>query len=175
MSNVVIELLRNDSNKLMRYFIVFIILYLNWILWSGKFDAFHLLLGVISCSLVTFMSHDLLLKRKKISPKILVESFRFIRYVPWLLYQIILSNIHVASLVLSPRMPIDPKIIRYKTKLKNDIALVTFANSITLTPGTITADISNGEYIVHALSRKVADDLMTGEMEDKVAHIFEEE
>jgi multicomponent Na+:H+ antiporter subunit E len=72
-------------------------------------------------------------------------------------------------------MPIDPKIIRYKTKLKNDIALVTFANSITLTPGTITADISNGEYIVHALSRKVADDLMTGEMEDKVAHIFEEE
>ena len=159
----------------MRYFIVFIILYLNWILWSGKFDAFHLSLGVISCALVTFMSHDLFLKRKKISPKIIVETIRFIKYVPWLLYQIILSNIHVASLVLSPRMPIDPKIIRYKTKLKTDISLVTFANSITLTPGTITADISDGEFIVHALSRKVADDLMTGEMEDKVAHIFEEE
>jgi len=174
-SYVVIEFLRNDSNKLMRYFIVFIILYLNWILWSGKFDAFHLLLGVISSALVTFMSHDLFLNRKKISPKIIVETIRFIKYVPWLLYQIILSNIHVASLVLSPRMPIDPKIIRYKTKLKTDISLVTFANSITLTPGTITADISDGEFIVHALSRKVADDLMTGEMEDKVAHIFEEE
>ena len=159
----------------MRYLIVFFILFLNWVIWSGKFDAFHLSLGVISCALVTFMSHDLFLERKKLSPKIIVESIRFIKYVPWLLYQIVLSNIHVASLVLSPRMPIDPKIIRYKTKLKTDIALVTFANSITLTPGTITADISDGEYIVHALSKKVADDLMTGEMEDKVAHIFEEE
>jgi multicomponent Na+:H+ antiporter subunit E len=159
----------------MRYLILFFILYLHWILLSGKFDAFHLSLGVISCALVTFMSHDLFIERKKLSPKIIVESIRFIKYIPWLLYQIVLSNIHVASLVLSPRMPIDPKIIRYKTKLKTDIALVTFANSITLTPGTITADISDGEYIVHALSKKVADDLMTGEMEDKVAQIFEEE
>ncbi len=159
----------------MRYIIVFFILYLHWILWSGKFDAFHLSLGIISCALVTFMSHDLFIERKKLSPKIIVEAIRFIKYVPWLLYQIILSNIHVAALVLSPRMPIEPKIIRYKTKLKTDIALVTFANSITLTPGTITADIVDGEYVVHALSRKVADDLMTGEMEDKVAQIFEEE
>jgi multicomponent Na+:H+ antiporter subunit E len=159
----------------MRYFIVFIILYLNWILWSGKFDAFHLSLGIISCALVTFMSHDLFFKNKKLSPGLLAESIRFIKYIPWLLYQIVLSNIHVASLVLSPRMPIDPKLIRYKTKLKSDISLTTFANSITLTPGTITADIDEGEFIVHALSKKVADDLMTGEMEDKVAYIFEEE
>ena len=159
----------------MRYFIVFFILFLNWILWSGKFDAFHLSLGVISCALVTFMSYDLYFKRKKFSSKIIVEAIRFIKYIPWLFYQIVLSNIHVASLVLSPKMPIDPKVIRYKTKLKTDIALVTFANSITLTPGTITADISEGEYYVHALSKKVADDLMTGKMEDKVAYIFEEE
>ena len=159
----------------MRYFIVFIILFLHWVLWSGKFDAFHLSLGVISCALVTFMSYDLYFKRKKFSSKIIVEAIRFIKYIPWLFYQIVLSNIHVASLVLSPKMPIDPKVIRYKTKLKTDIALVTFANSITLTPGTITADISEGEYYVHALSKKVADDLMTGKMEDKVAYIFEEE
>jgi multicomponent Na+:H+ antiporter subunit E len=71
-------------------------------------------------------------------------------------------------------MPIDPKIIRYKTRLKSDISLLTFANSITLTPGTITADIHEGEFYVHALSKKVADDFMTGKMEDKVAYIFEE-
>ena len=159
----------------MRYFIVFFILYLHWILWSGKFDAFHLSLGVISCALVTFMSHDLYLKREKLSSRIIVESIRFIKYVPWLLYQIVLSNIHVASLVLSPKMNIDPKLIRYKTKLKSEVSMTVFANSITLTPGTITADISDGEYIVHALSGKVADDFMSGEMEDKVAHIFEEE
>jgi len=159
----------------MKYILIFIVLFLHWIIWSGKFDVFHLSLGVLSCALVTFMSHDLYFKREKLSPRIIVKAFRFIKYVPWLLYQIILSNIHVASLVLSPKMPIDPKIIRYKTRLKDDIALVTFANSITLTPGTITADIRDGEYIVHALSRKVADDLMSGEMEDKVAYIFDEE
>lgn len=158
----------------MRYFVLFSILFLHWIIWSGKFDAFHLSLGVISCALVTFMSHDLYFKRKKVSSKILVEAVRFIKYVPWLFYQIVLSNIHVASLVLSPSMPIDPKMIRYKTRLKSDISLATFANSITLTPGTITADIHEGEFYVHALSKKVADDLMTGEMEDKVAYIFEE-
>jgi multicomponent Na+:H+ antiporter subunit E len=159
----------------MKYIVIFIVLFLHWIFWSGKLDAFHLSLGVISCVLVTFMSHDLYIQSNKLSPKIIKQAFRFIKYIPWLLYQIVMSNIHVASLVLSPKMPIDPKIIRYKTKLKDDIALVTFANSITLTPGTITADIRDGEYIVHALSRKVADDLMSGEMEDKVAHIFKEE
>jgi multicomponent Na+:H+ antiporter subunit E len=72
-------------------------------------------------------------------------------------------------------MPIDPKIIKFKTKLKKDISLVTFANSITLTPGTITADIREGDYYVHSLSKKVTDDLLSGEMENKVAHIFEED
>ena len=159
----------------MRYFILFSVLFFHWIVWSGKFDAFHLSLGVISCALVSFMSYDLYVKRKKLFPEVIGEAVRFIKYLPWLFYQIVLSNIHVAYLVLSPSMPIDPKIIRYKTRLKTDIALVTFANSITLTPGTITADISEGEYYVHALSKKVADDLMAGEMEDKVASIFGEE
>ena len=103
-----------------------------------------------------------------------METIRFIKYIPWLLYQILLSNIHVAYLVLSPKLPIDPKMIRFKTKLKKEMSLAVFANSITLTPGTITADIKNGEFYVHALSKKVADDLLTGEMENKVAEIFED-
>jgi multicomponent Na+:H+ antiporter subunit E len=158
----------------MRYFILFFILFMHWIFWSGRFDAFHLSIGVVSCAFVTVISHDLYIKRKTLSSKMLVEAGRFIRYVPWLLYQIVLSNIHVASLVLRPTMPIEPGILRYKTRLKTDVALTTFANSITLTPGTITADIHEGEYHVHVLSRKVAEDLMTGEMENRVARIFEE-
>jgi multicomponent Na+:H+ antiporter subunit E len=86
-----------------------------------------------------------------------------------------LSNIHVAKLVLNPEMPINPKMIRYKSKLKKELSLATFANSITLTPGTITADIVDGEYYVHCLDQKVADDLMSGDMEKKVAHVFLED
>jgi multicomponent Na+:H+ antiporter subunit E len=103
-----------------------------------------------------------------------IVAFRFIRYVPWLLKQIFLANLHVASLVLNPRMPIDPRIVTFKTKLETDISNVTLGNSITLTTGTIKMDIRDGVFYVHALSQKVADELNAGEMEDRVAHIFME-
>ncbi len=159
----------------MRYITTFIILMANWVIWSGMFDIFHLALGVISCMIVAFLSHDILFAGKEISFSHLVTAYRFIKYLPWLLYQIFLSNMHVAFLVLNPNMPIEPHMIKFKTRLKKSISLTTFANSIILTPGTITADITDGEVLVHCISKKVADDLLTGEMEDRVAHIFMED
>lgn len=159
----------------MKHIIVFVILFINWVIWSGLFDAFHLSLGAISCLLVTLMSSDLLFKRKTFKTGDLAEAFRLVAYIPWLFYQIVLSNIHVAKIVLRPDMPIDPEVVIYKTRLKKDISITTYANSITLTPGTITADIINGDMYIHCLDKKVADDLMTGEMEDRVAHVFGED
>ncbi|NVM21645.1 MAG: Na+/H+ antiporter subunit E [Desulfobacterales bacterium] len=150
-----------------------IILFAFWMLLSGKFDAFHLGLGAICCTLVAYLFHDLLFANVRVGDMRIVTA-RFIAYIPWLIEQIVLANIHVASLVLRPKMPIDPQIIEFKTKLETDISCVTLANSITLTPGTITIDIKDGVYYVHALSQKVADDLNAGEMEDRVAHIFME-
>jgi multicomponent Na+:H+ antiporter subunit E len=103
-----------------------------------------------------------------------VIAARFIAYIPWLIEQIVLANIHVASLALRPKMPINPQVVKFKTKLETDISCVALANSITLTPGTITMDIKDGYYYVHGLSQKVVDDLKTGEMEDRIAHIFME-
>ena len=103
-----------------------------------------------------------------------VVALRFLCYIPWLIQQIVLSNLHVASVVLRRKMPINPQIITFKTKLETDISSITLANSITLTPGTITMDIRDGVYYVHALDQKVADNLNAGEMEDRVAHIFME-
>jgi multicomponent Na+:H+ antiporter subunit E len=145
-------------------------------IWSGLFDAWHLSLGVISCIIVTYISHDLLFEREKFQKKDITETIRFIKYIPWLLYQIVLANVHVAKVSLHPRMNdlIDPHIIKFKTKLKRDMSLVTFANSITLTPGTITILIRDEYYFVHALDMKVAGDL-PGEMEERVAHIFMED
>jgi len=71
-------------------------------------------------------------------------------------------------------MLIDPHIMRFKTKLKKDLSLMTFGNSITLTPGTITVLIKDGDFYVHAIDMKVAEDLLTGKMEDKVAHVYME-
>lgn len=144
-----------------------------WAILSGKFDLFHLSLGAVCSLLVAAFTHDLLFANVRVGGIRLIVG-RFLYYIPWLLYQIVTSNFHVAKLALSPKMPIDPRIIRFKTKLESDISWVTLANSITLTPGTITMDIKDGEFFVHALSRKVAEDLNAGEMEDRVAHIYME-
>lgn len=159
----------------MAFIVTFIILMTFWILISGIFDYWHFPLGIISCAFVAYMSHDLLFKdiRSKDKPK---EVIRFIKYLPWLLYQIVLANLHVAYLALHPNMSkiIDPHIIRFKTRLKKDLALVTFANSITLTPGTITILIKEGHYYVHAIDRFVAESL-PGDMEERIFHIYEED
>jgi len=150
-----------------------LILFAFWILLSGKFDVFHLSLGAICSIIVAYLFHDLLFVNVRVGD-IRTMAWRFVIYIPWLIKQILLANVHVASLVLHPKMPIEPQILTFKTKLESDISTVTLANSITLTPGTITMDIKDGVFYVHALSKKVADDLNAGEMEDRVAHIFME-
>jgi len=97
-------------------------------------------------------------------------------YIPWLLYQVLLANIHVMYLVFHPRMIdlIDPRIIRFKSRLKKPMSLFIFANSITLTPGTITVFVSiTGEYAVHVIDEKSGDSL-PGEMEERVARLMGE-
>ena len=157
----------------MRYLYTFFIMFGFWILLSGKFDLFHLTLGVISSALVSFLSADLFMYNPK-SKNRLATGFRFLMYLPWLLYQIVLSTLHVTFLALHPKMKdrIDPTIVTFKTKLKTNIAKVALANSITLTPGTITIRIEDQVFYVHAISRKAAAGL-PGEMEDRLANIFE--
>ena len=164
---------QSNKSKLLNSVATFIILFGFWILLSGKYDLFHLTLGTISSMIISFTGYQLLFANVRIGD-IKLTIIRFFKYIPWLLFQIITSNFHVARLVLSPNMPINPKILKFKTKLESDISWVVLANSITLTPGTITMDIQNGEFFVHALSKKVSDELNTGEMEDHVAHIFME-
>jgi len=152
----------------------FLIMFAFWILLSGKFDLFHMTLGVISSILVAAFSGDLLFEEKNRRGR-LAETWRFLCYIPWLLYEIVISTIHVTFLALHPRIRsvIDPTIVTFKTKLDKDISRVTLANSITLTPGTITVLMQGSEYCVHALSRKAAEGL-PGDMEDRVARIFKE-
>ncbi len=154
----------------------FIILYVFWIVLSGRFDYLHLSLGIIACAIVAHASHDLLFTGKK-TQKVHTQIIRFVQYLPWHIYQILIAGIYVTYLALHPRMStlIDPHIMRFKTKLRKDLSLMTFGNSITLTPGTITVLIKEGNFYVHAIDKKTGEDLLTGEMEDKVAHVFMED
>jgi multicomponent Na+:H+ antiporter subunit E len=153
-----------------RRLVVFLILFGFWLIFSGHFDVFHLSLGVMCAALVSVFSYDLLLPDVP-SPNKLLKVGRFVQYVPWLLYQVVVANLHVVYLVLAPAK-IRPQIIHFKTSLESDLSKVSLGNSITLTPGTITLDIVDGEFYVHALDDKVAEDLLTGEMQRRVGYVF---
>jgi multicomponent Na+:H+ antiporter subunit E len=74
--------------------------------------------------------------------------------------------------VLDPRMPLDPQLIRYRTQLRDPVAQVLLGNSVTLTPGTVTAEISTSELVVHALDGHSASDLVSQRLERKVGEVF---
>ncbi len=151
----------------------YIIVLAFWLLLSAHFDRFHVGAGIACSGVVAYASHDLLFTGT--GNHGLTKTLRFIAYLPWLIYQIVLANIDVAKRALSPRMPIDPQVVTFKTMLKSDVARTALANSITLTPGTVTIDIVDDVFYVHAIAKEPADDLLGGAMERRIAHIFMED
>lgn len=160
---------------MMAKFVTFLIMLAFWVTLSGMFDPFHLSLGVVSCLLVAFFSHDLLFYGGG-ERSLLRGMLGMVTYLPWLLWQIVVANLQVAYIVLHPRMLdlIDPHLVRFQTRLKRPFSKVTFAQSITLTPGTITVSIDEDEFTVFALTREAAQSL-PGEMERRVAAALERE
>ena len=155
------------------FFLTFLVMFAIWLVFSGRFDGFHLILGVISCAIVAFLSADLLFP-SPVTGNLPLLWFRFIAYLPWLLYQIFRANLHVMYLVFHPRMMelIDPQIIEFNSTLTGDISRTTFANSITLTPGTITVNVTAlGKFSVHCIDTESGKPL-PGEMEAKIAKVF---
>ena len=160
-----------------------IVMYIFWLLlsacynpWHGHVSSIHIIVGVVCAVIVMLISHDLLLKG--MGDVTLVTTYRMLIYIPWELWQIVLANFDVAYRVLHPSMPIDPLVIEFETTLRSDFSLTTLANSITLTPGTITIDVDpdKGKFLVHAIAKAPADALLVDKtMQGKVAHVFMEE
>ena len=90
-------------------------------------------------------------------------------YAPWLIWQIVKANVDVARRILDPRLPIRPHVIRIRAGQKTDLGRVIYANSITLTPGTVTIDLEGRDLRVHALTDEAAEGLATGEMDRRVS------
>ncbi len=157
------------------FILTFVILFLLWIVFSGRFDGFHITLGLISSAIVAAFSGDLMFPSRE-SRGIFTLWLRLSTYIPWLLYQIFLANLHVMYLVFHPKMKelINPQIIEFDSRLKSDYARTTFANSITLTPGTITVNATVlGRFSVHCIDDKSAQSL-PGDMELKIVKVFRE-
>ena len=168
---------RRSKNQLslVPFLLTFFIMFCFWLLFSGKFDFFHISLGVASCLIVSAISSRLLFPTA-LSSGLFKCWLKFGGYLPWLFNQIFIANLHVLYLTFHPRMMdlINPKIIKFNSHLKSDISRTTFANSITLTPGTITTHAGvMGKFEVHCIDDKSGQGL-PGEMEKKIAKVFDE-
>lgn len=138
-------------------------LFAIWLVLTLTLDAFYLVLGLLTALVVAWMNTHTHARNS-------MRWTGLVTYLPWLLWQVLVSGTHVAYLILHPRLPIDPKLIRYTTTLEEPHAIVILGNSITLTPGTITAEAHSHELVVHAMDDASASGLDA--MEQKIASAF---
>lgn len=151
-----------------------------WIALSAQFDAFHLAIGLLTAVTIGLATSKLY--RVPPLPMPAAEFGRaprrwrrFLAYWGWLLVQIFRSAIGVAKLVLHPRLPIAPRVVRIADDLPHPVARLTLAHSITLTPGTVTIDCDDDGMVIHALDREAAADLGAsgGQMAERVRALFD--
>ena len=97
----------------------------------------------------------------------------FLIYLPWLLWQVVLSNVDVIRRVWHPRRDIHPRIFTLPLQVRHPVAKTLYANSITLTPGTVTVRVEDDHLLVHALTEEAEESLLDGRMEQRIQHMEE--
>ena len=149
----------------MRFVLTTALLFGMWCLLSGKFDAMHLGCGVAASVLAAAAAR----RWRTTEP---LPVLRLAAYAPWLIWEVIKSNLHVARLVLGRRLAISPRFLRVEAGVEGDRALTLLGCSITLTPGTVTVDVNDGQLLVHTLDEHSAQGLQSGETAQRVAGVF---
>ena len=148
----------------MKSFILFFILFSLWLLMSGHYNLLIVSLGIISCAFCVYVA-----KRGKLIDDEGLPIFfmpRLLNYLIWLFKEILKSNLSTAKVIINGK--VEPETFTVKTSQVTDVAKVTYANSITLTPGTVTTKIQKGVFEVHALNSDFGNDVRTNEMDKKV-------
>jgi len=138
----------------MRRLIYFVLAFVVWTVLSWSLDPQMVVAGVMASTIVAFLFHEILPREHHvfISP---VRLFWFLVYVPVFFYYMIMANFDVVYRALHPKMPINPGIVKIKTDLKTDSGITALANSITLTPGTLTVDLTDDGFLyIHWINVK---------------------
>ncbi len=143
-----------------------LVLFALWLLLSGIFEPLLLGLGVASSAIVVYVAHRMDVIDHEGHPIHL--TWRALLYFPWLVWEIVKANIDGAPVIVRPAMPIEPRLLDIAAGQKDDLGRVIYANSITLTPGTVTIATAGSAFTVHALTRGAAEGLESGEMDRRV-------
>ena len=146
-----------------------ITLFIFWLLLSGIYQPLIISFGIASSLLVAWIAHRMDVIDHEGFPIHL--GAKAITYWPWLIWEIIKANIDVAAIIIKPKLPITPTMFNSHASQKTEVGQVTYANSITLTPGTISVGVTDGMVEVHALTSQSADDVITGRMDKRVSQM----
>lgn len=149
-----------------------IVLFVTWMLLSGEFSLHHGLvlgLGIASVILVVLIAVRMDVVDHEGHPIHL--TLRFVGYWFWLLFEIVKASLDVTKRIWSPSLPISPTMYILNVSQPGELGQVVYANSITLTPGTVTVRLDDGDILVHAIAREVGEDLARGEMDRRVTRL----
>ena len=148
----------------MKSLILFFILLCLWLLMSGYYNILLISLGIISCAFCVYLAN----RGKLIDDEGLPIFFipRLLNYLIWLFKEILKSNLSTAKVIINGK--VEPETFTVKASQVTEVAKVTYANSITLTPGTVTTKMHKDIFEVHALNADFGNDIRTNEMDRKV-------
>lgn len=143
-----------------------VFLFTVWLMLSGHYSVLLLLLGVVSTLFVVLLAMRVELVDREVVLVLLKP--RALLYWVWLGGEIIKSNIDVTRRILDPKLRISPRLLHVKASQRTDLGRVTYANSITLVPGTVAMSVDGDQITVHALTEAIAADLQSGEMDRRI-------
>lgn len=145
------------------------ILFVFWLLLSGHYTPLLISFGAGSSALVVYLSMRMDVVDHEGLP--LQLGGRFWLYLPWLMKEIVVANVAVARIILDPKLPVSPIMVHFKASQETDLGRAIYANSITLTPGTITTGIEGQELEIHALTYQDVDGREEDEMDRRVSWV----
>lgn len=146
--------------------ILFVLFYAFWLLMSGHYTPFLLAVGAASSAAVVWLAARMDVADHEGHPVHLGRSA--LTYWPWLMKEILKSAVDVSARVLDPRLPVSPTVVRFRPGQKTVLGLVTHANSITLTPGTLSVEVGPERFVVHGLTREGAQAAVDSAMDARV-------
>ena len=159
-----------ESARRRRHPVALALLFGLWMILSGKLDLFHLAMGLGAVLFVAWQESALVPLEGLEEPPL--RPWRVPPYLLWIFGQMVLSSLYVARLTLHPRRHLNPRLVEFQVSQPSLLGRVILANSITLTPGTLTVDLQGDRLTVHTLSPKTTQDVLAGGMARRVGRLF---
>lgn len=147
---------------------MFVVFFMMWVIFNGQWTTEIALLGLFLCAALYLFAWKFMGYGPAQDLHALQRLPRALAYLWTLLVEIFKANIHVMRLILSPQYEVEPELIEFHTKLRTDPARAVLADSITLTPGTITVLVEGDRFIVHALDKTLGDGVDDSDFERRL-------